>query len=357
MFQPYDTPRDRAPIIREGGVSLRKLPANFRDEDAPLFAHELERVIPPTRLVELDCVSVNSDGVLFKGARILPESFSSPVVLKQFLRRRRSVIKFFAANRLPGRRRKLAGRFVWITDDWSYGYFHWIADALPRLLAIKELPGDLTLLLPGRYERLEFVQSSLKLFGVRRVEYVRAGEVCVCQRLVMPTHAAPSGNYNEALMRELRELALSSFGLASEASGRVYVSRGRAPKRKVRNEEEVVALVGEFGFRVVHFEDYTFAEQVALAAGARFLVSNHGAGLTNMLFMPPGGSVLELRRRGERERNWFFNLAEAAGLEYRYQLCDPSDPGEDPHTADIEVDARTLRENLSAMVEGKGQSS
>jgi len=173
----------------------------------------------------------------------------------------------------------------------------------------------------------------------------------------MPTHAAPSGNYNEPLMRELRELVISSFGLASEAHGRVYVSRGRAPKRKVRNEEEVVAAVREFGFSVVHFEDYTFEQQVALAARARHLVSNHGAGLTNMLFMPPGGSVLELRRRGERERNWFFNLANAAGLEYRYQLCDPADPAEDPHTADIDVDARTLRENLSAMAQDEGEST
>jgi len=180
MFRPYDTPRDRAPVIREGGVSARRLPANFRAEDAPLFSHELERLIPPTRLVELDGVSVNSDGVLFKGARILPESFSSPVVFNQFLRRRLSVLKFFAANSLPGRRRKLAGRFAWITDDWSYGYFHWIADALPRLLVIKELLGELTLLLPRRYEGLEFVQSSLRLFGARRIEYVRAGEVCVC---------------------------------------------------------------------------------------------------------------------------------------------------------------------------------
>src|SRR5205085_744168 len=95
--------------------------------------------------------------------------------------------------------------------------------------------------------------------------------------------------------------------------------RSAPPLRRTRTR-----VLGEFGFRVAHFEDYAFAQQVALAARARHFVSNHGAGLTNMLFMRPGGSVLELRRRGERERNWFFNLANAVGLDYYYQTCAPA---------------------------------
>ena len=350
MFRPYDTPHDEAPVIREGFVSKRKLPANFRTEDAPLFESELERVIPPTRLVELRGVSVTPEGLLFKGGRVLPESFSSPVILERFLRRRRSVLKLLAMNYLLRRRKEFARQCLWITDDWSHGYFHWLADALPRLFAVRELARSLVLLLPHRYERLDFVRSSLELFRPGGVEYVGEDEVYVCERLFMPTHTAPSGNYNEALLRELRAFLLDSSGARGRACERVYLSRGRAPKRRVRNEREILGVLGEFGFRVVHFEDYAFDRQVALAAGARHFVSNHGAGLTNMLFMRPGGSVLELRRRGERERNWFFNLANAAGLDYYYQTCEPASPGEDPHTADLLVDPHALRENLSLML-------
>ena len=297
-------------------------------------------------------VSLTANPEIVAAIDSVSESFSSPVVLEQFFRRRRSVLKFFAAN-LARRRRKIAARCAWVTDDWSYGYFHWLSDALPRLFAIREHLGELVLLLPHRYEGLEFVQSSLKLFGARRVEYIRAGETCVCERLVMPTHAAPSGNYNEALMREMRGLILDHFDARQAAPReRIYLSRSRAPKRKVRNEDEVVAVLDEFGFRVMHFEDYPFGRQVEIAAGASHFVSNHGAGLTNILFMRPGGSVLELRRSGERERerNCFFNLANAAGLDYYYQTCAPANPGEDPHTSDLVVDLRALRENLSLML-------
>ncbi|MDT5157492.1 MAG: hypothetical protein QOH51_1849 [Acidobacteriota bacterium] len=361
MFRPYATPYDRAPLIREGGVSARSLPANFRPEDAPLFEHELEKEIPPTRLLELRGVSVNSEGMLFKGGRILPESFSSPVIMQHFLSRRRSVLKLFATNYLLRRRKRFDAPCLWVTDDWSHGYFHWLADALPRLYAARDMARDLVLLLPHGYERLEFVRSSLKLFPLGGVEYVGAGEVYTCKRLMMPTHTAPSGNYNEPLMRELRDYVLDACapsdgcGLRrreATAGERLYVSRARAPKRKVSNEEEIVGVLSEFGFRVVYFEDYPFEEQVRLAAGAKYLVSNHGAGLTNILFMPAGGRVLELRRRDERERNCFFNLAAAAQLSYYYQPCDPESPG-DVHAGNLLVDTRALRENLALMLDSE----
>jgi hypothetical protein len=358
MFKPFDTPRATAPVIREGGVSMRTLPANFRTRDATLFERELERVIPPVRLLELRGVHVSHEGILFKQGRILPESFSSPYTLRYFLSRRRSVLKFLATNRLFRRRKKFDARALWITDDWSNGYFHWLADALPRLFAVRELARTLTLLLPGEYERLEFVQSSLKLFELGGVEYVRAGEVFNCERLLMPTHMAPSGNYNEGVLHEMRAFILATYGLRDDANAqrKVYISRARAAKRKIVNEEEVAGLLSEFGFEVFQFEDYGFEEQVRLASEAKYLISNHGAGLTNMLFMPERGNILELRREGERERNWFFNLANASRLNYYYQTCAPEHTDDDPHTANLLVDTECLRENLSLMLRGESST-
>ena len=349
MFRPYATPHEGAHVIREGGRSIRDAPANLRAEDAELFAHERERESPPTRLLELRGVSATPEGVLFKGASILPESFSSPVIMRHFLGRRRSVLKFFVRNRLLRRRRRIEEPRLWVTDDWSGGYFHWLADALPRLYAARDVARDVTLLLPHGYERLGFVNSSLKLFGLRGVEYVGADEVCVCERLLMPTHTAPSGHYNEPLVREMRDFILDACGASvTDAGARLYVSRGRAPKRRLTNEAEVARVAEEFGFRVVYFEEHTFEEQVRLTASAKYLVSNHGAGLTNILFMRAGGGVLELRREGERERNWFYNLASAAGQRYHYQLCAPADG--DAHSGDLTADPGALRDNLALML-------
>ena len=352
MFTAYPTPHDEAPVLLPPGRVRRRLPANFAAADLQLFEHELEHELPATRLLELSDVGVTPEGMLFKGWRILPESFSSPVIMRHFLGRRRSVVKFFVTNRLARPRRRLAGARLWVTDDWSYGYFHWLADALARLHAARDLLGRATLLLPRRFERMDFVRGSLAVFGVGRVEYVGDDEAGFCERLLVPTHTAPSDNYNEGVARGLRDLFAGAFGAGGQAEGRVYLSRGRAPKRRVANEAELLGALAEFGFRVVHFEEHPFAEQVRIAQGARFLVSNHGAGLTNMLFMRPGGSVLELRRAGERERNWFFILAATMGIDYFYQNCPPADPSEGAHGGDVVVDPQLFRENLKLMLTG-----
>ena len=46
------------------------------------------------------------------------------------------------------------------------------------------------------------------------------------------------------------------------------------------------------GFETVYTEELSFAEQVRLFSETRCLVSIHGAGLTNLMFMPPGGHML-----------------------------------------------------------------
>jgi capsular polysaccharide biosynthesis protein len=329
-------------ILYDGCVSRRTPPHNLRPEDAPLFAHELERTIDPMHALELANVSANGEGLLFRRGRILGESFAVAEIYERARRRR---LPFLVRNYLLRRRRKLPGRFLWITDDWSNGYFHWLADALPRLFAARELATTMTLILPAKCD-LDFVRASLRLFDVGGIEYIAPHEVRVVDQLILPSHAAPSGSFNDPLMRELRSFILDSCGVDTKPHRRIYISRSRATKRRIANEEEVIAVLRDFDFEVVHFEDHSFEEQVRIAAATKLMVANHGAGLTNMLFMPAGGQILELRRAGERERNCFFNLATTARLDYYYQSCPQERAEESPHSANVVVDVGELRKNL-----------
>src|ERR1044072_8309909 len=112
-------------VLRPRRVARRRLPANFRQDGLPLFGHELEREIPPAELLELRGVRVSPDGFLYKGLKILPESFAFPFLYERW--KARSKVKFFVGNYLFRHRRKVEGRAAWITDDWSGGYFHWLA--------------------------------------------------------------------------------------------------------------------------------------------------------------------------------------------------------------------------------------
>ncbi len=340
---------EEASPLRPETISRRKLPVNFKSEDLSLFEEELERVIPPTRLLTRYNVGVSPEGILFQGGKMMPESFAFPANLENW--KRRSIWKFFLSNHLLRKRNRFERESVWVTDDWSLGYFHWLADVLPRLMTIRERLQELVLLLPHKYKELEFVQASLKPFAIGEVKYLNESEVLSCAKLIVPTQTAPSGHYNDKLIQEVRDLLVGFYASTPrEIEDRVYISRALAPKRRIRNEEEVVEVLREFNFRIIHPEDHSFAEQVSIASGARYFISNHGAGLTNMLFMTPGANVLELRYSGDRINNCYFTMASALDLNYHYQSCEPATSDESPHTADLQVDCSLLRANIELML-------
>ncbi len=334
-------------------VAKRKLPVNFDQDHIKLFDLDLERTIPPSRLVRLKNVHISREGILFSGTKLFSESFAFPWHLEEW--KTRSIFKFLATNYLFRRRRHIDEEILWITDYWSTGYFHWLTDALTRLYAVRDRLHDRLLMLPAGYEKRGVVTSSLKAFGVKNVRFIAPHETLECRSVLMPTHTAPSGHFNEEAIRSVREVLLSAFGDA-DRSEKVFISRKRAEKRRIVNEEELHPILEKFGFQIICAEDLSFEEQVKICSRARYLVSNHGAGLTNALFMNEGANVLELRHQFDRNRNCFFVMSSALNLNYFYLRCRPQQHEADPHTADIVVDAdefdRTLQEFLTQRRKG-----
>jgi len=329
-------------------VARRKLPVNFDQTHLPLFEGELERIIPESKLLRFSEVLASPEGLLFEGTRILPESFAFPYHLDQW--KRRSVLKFLTTNYVFRKRRRIDADALWITDYWSTGYFHWLADALTRLFVVKDRLRDLLLVLPAKFKTFEFVESSLKAFGVTNVDFIGDNEFIEFRSLFIPSHTAPSGHYNADAIRDVRSILLSVYGDQVGEGERLYISRGRAGKRRIINEDEIAAILRGFGFVTVRTEELSFEQQVRTLSRARYVVSNHGAGLTNTLFMQEGGSVLELRHHADRINNCFFTLASALELNYFYQTCAAGNTKADPHEADLLVDPDELERNLRLLV-------
>jgi len=201
---------------------------------------------------------------------------------------------------LRNSQKKANQSFYWITDIWSNGYFHWMTDAIPRLLTIQDKLKNSTLLLPGNYRSLKFIIPSLKPFTIKNIEFVDG--VFRLDNLNMPSHTAPTGNFRQNFVVSLRDryTAFNKNETRDPGYRRIYISRGIANRRKISNEKECLVVFEKYGFRVLHLENHSFEDQVRLVSNAEYLVSNHGAGLTNMLFMNPGSRVLELRRREDK---------------------------------------------------------
>jgi hypothetical protein len=332
-----------------GVLVTRRPPVHLRPQDVDLFRHELERHIPPSHLLRIDNVRITPDGLLVKRATILRESFPFAGLRDHW--KARSIVKVLSRAYLSRHIRDVDDETLWVTDTWSTGYFHWLTDVSSKLQVVREIARQHLLLLPHGCEPSDFVRGSLEAFGIRRVQFIREEEIVRCRRLLLPTPIAPSGHFRVDVIRAVREDLTRHFAPDTPAvpAGRVYISRRAAQKRRITNEPEVIAVLRGWGFDVVQAETLSLADQIRIASQARYLISNHGAGLTNMLFMRPGGHVFELRHRGDRINNCYFALASALELHYWYQTCASPSGGEDPHTADVVVDTDALETNLSLM--------
>lgn len=334
-------------ILHRGHISRRSLPANLDRDDLRLFDHELTREISPAAMLCFHDVYVHPSGCLSQGNRILPISFASPehLTLKAKLKALAGKFRFKQIE-------KIQTDALWITDNWSFGYFHWITDALTRLYVAQDKISDAVLLLPGVYQKMEYITSSLAPFAHREMRFVH--HPLRCDTLFIPSHTAPTGNYNEEVIKGLRSLYADFYrsSQGNDLSDKIYLSRRGAKRRMIVNEEECIQVFETYGFKTLQFESLSFELQVKISLNTRFMISNHGAGLTNMLFMSPGCSVLELRKEGDSHNNCYYTLASARGLQYYYQLCKTEKENEDAGTANLVVDCRLLKRNIENMLTG-----
>src|SRR3977135_1112986 len=62
-------------LLLSASISRRKWPINLREADLDLFRREIESPIPSTELLTFRNVFINSNALIFKYGRILPQSF------------------------------------------------------------------------------------------------------------------------------------------------------------------------------------------------------------------------------------------------------------------------------------------
>lgn len=221
---------------------------------------------------------------------------------------------------------RVAGTHATLISAWSDNYFHWLLDALPRLAVLDEAGfGELPLIVPD--PPAAFHRESLDLLGIgldRRTPF--GGLHLEPDVLVWPSHAGHTGHPAGWACQWLRARLLPA---ARAVSGRrrLYVSRAAAPRRRLANEDEIVAVLEPLGFEAVEPHRLPLREQLSLFASAEAVVGPHGAGLANVLF-GRRVSVLELLDPGY-VNPCIYSLARVLGHDYRYVIGSPSGTSRD----------------------------
>lgn len=306
----------------------RRRPVNQQEGDEGLFAAEYTRQIGPSRIDRAMNVRI-LDGEILTTSGTPPTLI--PTIVREIVgnvgnaprRGLQSSVRHLIAAMLPQAARDSG---MWVVNEWTHGYFHWLTEALTRIEMARLSSVEGEVLLPAEYRKFSFIGQSLDYLRIP-YQHLSAHRLTVVRELVLPYSEIVTGNYNCFLLASLaarfRLAAESELTISPVAGRRVWVSRARANKRKIANEEELRPILAAHGFEVVNLEDSTFSEQVELFRHTSIIAGLHGAGLTNMLFMPAGAKVVEIRRRGDTNSNCYYSMASSLKLSYYYLLADP----------------------------------
>jgi len=237
--------------------------------------------------------------------------------------------------------------YYFVFNIWAKGYYHWITEALLKLVLFEEEIKRGVVILPANCP--PFVKEFLALAGFSKFREMK--KTAYIKRFINIGNPI-EGNPNPQHMKTLREYVHKLLPDTDEQFSKIYISRGKAKQRKIVNEDILIAMLKKKGFHCVALETLSWKDQVSLFKHCTTLLSIHGAGLANCVFMPEGGTVIEVFSKQSvaiRSLNPVYKkLSEASGLTHKYLFSERVENTTPPdfHKDDLVVDVEELSKIL-----------
>lgn len=279
----------RLPDANEASTTaLAKLQNQLDARDLPALVHDLREVhLQSTHWM------VRMRGKLIKETRYL--------IHDKYLSRNFNMIKPNDAITLDPLR-------IWILGaNYAPGnYWHWHAQSLPAILhALETVPaGDIHRVSILSGQLTSWQRDGLAALGLSpdQVLELPRGQTVHLDRLLYSDLLSSRQVFGQNRARErtaamLRRAALGASAASEAIPGpRLYISRRDSGRRPLTNEPELSDELMRVGFAPVTNTDSTLMEQIRMYHAADIVVAPHGAGSTNLLFMQPGSSFVELQQ-------------------------------------------------------------
>ncbi|MEN0582259.1 glycosyltransferase family 61 protein [Phytobacter palmae] len=198
-----------------------------------------------------------------------------------------SHVNYISVNKTP---EKYIEKAIFLPIDHACNnYYHALSECFGGLKFISELPSDIPIVYTeDRFDVLDFIASRLCIDRNRFISIKTLSNAVIEKALQLyPCNFTWDKN---------TYLFFKQISYPQTIPSKIYISRSKS-SRGPSNELEVENEMRNLGFDIVYAEDLTFAQQVLSFSNASIVVSPHGAGLANILFMQKGSALVEIFNR------------------------------------------------------------
>jgi len=316
--------------------SVRTKPVNLIAEDVHLFENEFYKSFEGSYMLYVKNISINFLD-LSKYFSIM--SFSKHTKMKKYNFFKN--LKYFYKKSKVIHSDQVFNKGSWILDEKSFHYFHWMCDALPRLVQIQGYTEEYPVLIPDKFLKYRFIIESLQKFEVNYKIY-NASKTLTVKELLISSHVAPSGNYEKNIMMRIKEVLASKNSDVN--STKIWISREKSKHRKINNENKLKKILDRYNYQIIYPEDLSFSEQSKIFSKAKVLAGLHGGGLTNIIYLKDNGILFEIRREDDADNNCYFTLASELG--YKYYYLNSQKLGNDLYIDNVNIDIKDFEKIL-----------
>ncbi len=307
------------------------LPQNIQENEVYLFSQRQYSIQTTPRIKRLKNVFVNQqglvlkNGLLVKGCAFNLAGKSDTTVYFPFWRKvieQYLVCKF--GKSLKYIRLKDDNAYLLIHSAW-FNYSFWVNSYLIRLISFLKTNNNsnIYLIYPEEWDKISYVKQSLDYFKIKK-QIIPADHHIFVKNLILPETRDWTSSFYVCNIRYVYDWFrpfVTRHKIYSEK--KVYLSRKKRNVRCVANEEEILFVLKKYNFEVYDFDEMSYMEQVDLMMHTSHFISIHGAGFSNMVFMQPQKSVMELINIEYAKLEYtfpFWKLADALDLNYFYQF-------------------------------------
>jgi len=248
-------------------------------------------------------------------------------------------------------------RIISILQRSSHAYYHFLAESLPKMfLVLQDFQehADSVFLLDTSFANTWSLEM-MQLLGISadRCLVRQPGKLYFADTLHIPTPTPLHRAYPTLLLRLRKLLLQGALGgdpkrVEREEEGRAEVDKtivfilrkpsnnqhshqysaclqaGGCKVREIVNAEDVMkAIRNSFdSYRLLTFDSTGMScrDQISMFSAAHVIIGTHGAGLTNVMFAPAGGTVIELLPFFLLQSSIttiFWHVSTAVGLDHR----------------------------------------
>ncbi len=212
--------------------------------------------------------------------------------------------------------------FTTVGGGGSYiNYYHWLIDSFARIHLLKK--ANLFDEVDWFYVptiKYDYQRDSMKAIGVPEEKIIESTKYPHVQadRVLAPSYIR-GGHYHihdwvvDFFYNEFPPNDGKKF-----KGGRYYISRKDSSMRNIRNEDDVIDMLEQYGFEPIILSKLSFQDKINLFANASIIIGGSGAGMTNFMFCKEGTTVVEIFGDQFVDFSHYYVIAAKRKLNYHY---------------------------------------